>query len=271
MTTDARQQPRGEMPFLDHLEELRWRIIWSAGAVAVCTLVGFVLVNHFGVVQLLILPVQPLLDGQKLKYLSPADPFILVLKVSIVAGLILASPVVAWQVWLFLVPALEPHEKKVIVPSLWLGVVLFLSGVALAYFAALPLTLRFLMGFLSRSLEQQIVAGPYLGFVTRLLVSFGMIFELPVVVMILSAMGLITPEFLRDKRRHAIVIITVAASVISPGDVVSLTLMMMIPMIFLYELSIQLSKLIYRRKRKRGEEERQEPSREPPPGTVETR
>jgi len=266
MTQDDPRKQKGEMPFLDHLEELRWRLLWSAVAVAVAAGIGFFLVHYLGVVEVLIRPIQPLLgEGERLDYLSPADPFFLVLKLSVVIGLILASPVVIYQIWAFLSPALEDHERKVIIPALYLGLVLFVAGVAMAYYLALPITLRFVMGFLPGLLEQQIVAGPYLAFVTRLLLAFGIVFELPVVVMILTSLGLLTPDFLRNKRRHAVVGITVLASFLSPGDVITVTLLMMVPLILLYELSILLSVLIYR-----GRKERElQHSEEAPPGAVE--
>ncbi|HEX8317149.1 twin-arginine translocase subunit TatC [Longimicrobium sp.] len=238
----------GEMPFLDHLEELRWRILWSLLAVIACSIAGFVLVDRLGVMMLLIRPIEPFLHGEKLKYLSPTDPFFVTLKLAITTGLVLASPVVIYQVWAFLAPALLPSEKRVIVPSLYLGVVLFLGGVYMAYRFVLPVTLEFTMGFQTRFLEQNIVVGPYMAMVTRLLLAFGIVFELPVVILILSAMGLVTPEFLASKRRHAIAGITVVASVLTPGDVITVTLMMMVPLTLLYELSIVLSRLVARRR-----------------------
>jgi sec-independent protein translocase protein TatC len=241
--------PSGEMPFLDHLEELRWRMIWSLLAVMVCAIAGYFLVTRLDVLGLLIEPIKPFLHGSKLKYLSPTEPFFITLKLAVSVGLVLASPIVIYQVWAFLSPALMPGEKRVIVPALYLGLVLFAVGVVMSYKVVLPMTLAFTMGFQTESLEQNIVIGEYLGFVTRLLLAFGGVFELPVVILILSAMGLVTPEFLASKRRHAVVIITVLASVLTPGDVITLTLMMMVPLILLYELSIFLSRLVARKKR----------------------
>lgn len=259
------ENPRAEMPFLDHLEELRWRILWSLIAIALGTVVGFFLVHYLGVMELLIRPIEPLLaEGEKLKYLSPSDPFFITLKLAVTVGVILAFPVVVYQAWIFLSPALEDEEKKVIIPSLYLGLVLFCAGVAMAYYAALPVTLRFFMGFLTGFLEQNIVIGPYLGLVTKILLAFGILFELPVVVMILTALGLITPDFLKDKRRHAAVALTIVASFITPGDMITVTLLMMIPLLLLYELSILLSRMIHRRR-----EARMEASVEPPEGAVE--
>jgi sec-independent protein translocase protein TatC len=241
--------PAGEMPFLDHLEELRWRLIWCLIAVLVCAVAGFFLVTRLDVLGILIEPIKPFLHGGKLKFLSPTEPFFITLKLAISVGLVLASPIVVYQVWAFLAPALLPHEKRIIVPALYLGLVLFGLGVLMSYKIVLPMTLDFTMGFQTESLEQSIVIGEYLGFVTRLLLAFGGVFELPVVILILSSMGLVTPEFLAGKRRHAIVIITVLASVLTPGDVITLTLMMMAPLILLYEFSIFLSRLVTRRRR----------------------
>jgi sec-independent protein translocase protein TatC len=265
MTQDT-AAARGEMPFLDHLEELRWRILWSLLALVIASVVGFLLVHYLGVMEILIRPIRPLLpEGQRLKFFSPADPFFITLKLALVAGVILSFPVIVYHAWAFLAPALEAHERRVIIPSMYMGLVLFCAGVAMAYFLALPLSLIFLMGFQTDFLEQSIEVGRYLAFVTRLLIAFGVVFELPVVVMILSALGLVTPEFLRSKRRHAIVAITVLASLLSPGDVITVTVLMMAPLILLYEFSILLSRMIYRRR------ERQEltASPEPPPGAVE--
>jgi sec-independent protein translocase protein TatC len=157
-------------------------------------------------------------------------------------------------VWSFLSPALEKREKRLIVPALYLGMLLFIAGMALAYYAALPVTLQFFQQFQTGSLVANYEINNTLGFITKLLLAFGFVFELPIVIMVLSMMGLVTPEFLRQKRRHAIVFLTVLASFITPGDAVTLTIMMMIPLVFLYEFGIFLSKLVYRGKVKREKE-----------------
>ena len=237
-----------EMPFLDHLEELRWRILWSLLAVTFASVIGFLLVMKLNVLGILIRPIEPFLEGSRLKYLSPMEPFFITLRLGILTGLILASPVVIYQAWAFFSPALLPSEKRVIMPALFMGLVLFAIGVTAAYIVVLPMTLKFTMGFQTEALEQAITIGPYLEVVTRVLLAFGAVFELPVVILILSALGLVTPEFLASKRRHAIAIIAVTASVLTPGDVITLTILMMVPLIALYELSIVLSRLVVRRR-----------------------
>ncbi|MGD2120270.1 MAG: twin-arginine translocase subunit TatC [Gemmatimonadota bacterium] len=248
---------RGEMPFLDHLEELRWRILWSLLALVVGTVVGFVFVYKFGVMELLIRPMRTAYGDPdfRLIYLSPADPFFVTLKLAVVVGVLLAFPIIVYHIWSFLSPALEKHEKRAIIPALYLGFFLFCAGVALAYFVALPLTMEFFQNFQAEFLEEQLEQAKTLAFITKLLIGFGIIFELPVVVMILSALGLVTPEFLKSKRRHAMVLITVLASFLTPGDVITLTIMLMVPLFFLYEFSIFLSRMIWKRKRAREAEE----------------
>jgi sec-independent protein translocase protein TatC len=258
------------MPFLDHLEELRWRIFWSVLAVAIGAGVGFAIVYYFEVLELLIAPVRAARNDPdfRLIYLSPADPFFIKLKLGVVLGVIMAFPVLVYQVWSFLSPALEKEEKRAIVPALYLGLLLFMAGVAMAYFAALPVTLEFFQKFEGESMQEQLEIGKTLAFITKLLLAFGVVFELPVVVMVLTALGLVTPEFLRKKRRHAAVGMTVLASFLTPGDVITLTVLMMIPLLLLYELSIFLSAGIVRRRRKK-EQEVLEPSMVPPDGSVE--
>lgn len=237
------------MPFLDHLEELRWRILYGLITLIIGSIIGFLVVTEFDVLGLLIAPVQPYLGAdQRLAYLSPADPFFITLKLALLVGVLLSAPVLVYQVWAFVAPALHRDERRVIVPSFYFGLLLFAMGVALAYFAALPVSLKFFAGFQTESLEQNITIGPYLSLVVRMLLAFGLVFEMPVVILILSAFGIVDPAMLRSKRRHAIVIITVVASVITPGDVVLLTLFLMVPLVLLYEMSILLSGMMERRR-----------------------
>jgi len=258
------------MPFLDHLEELRWRILWSLLALALCTAFGFWLVWRFEALELLMHPIRQAWDDPNLRliYLSPADPFFILLRLAIYCGVILSSPIIVYQIWSFLSPALESREKRAIIPALYLGVVLFIAGVALCYFAALPVTLAFFQKFLISSLEGTLEINATLGFMVKMLLAFGAVFELPIVIALLSVVGLVTPKFLREKRRHAIVLITILASFITPGDAITLTIMMMLPLVLLYELGIGLSVGIYRGKQKRAAE--YEAGLDAPPGALES-
>jgi sec-independent protein translocase protein TatC len=235
----------GEMPFFDHLEELRWRLIWSVLAVISGTAVGFLLATRFDLIAHLKRPLDPYIDGSALIALSITDPFMITFKLALTIGIILAAPVIVYQMWSFFAPALTKREKRAIVPSLYLGVVLFAVGVAVAYFYVLPLTARFLAGFQTESLTLAMTGTAYFGFVIRLLVAFGLVFQLPVVILILASLGLVSSRFLAAQRRYAFAAITVLSALITPGDVAS-TILMMGPLMLLYEISIMLTRVVER-------------------------
>jgi sec-independent protein translocase protein TatC len=245
------------MPFLDHLEELRWRILWAVIALIVTTALSMAVVMNFDVVGLLKRPIDPFLvaEGGKLVYLGPTDPIFIIIKIALSMGFILSSPIIFYHVWSFLSPALLPRERRAIVPALYLGVILFAAGVMLAYFVALPFTLKFTMSLLDDSLAPQITAGLYFSFVLKLLLGFGVLFEMPVVVLILTSIGLVTSKFLRSKRRYAIAGMAVAAALITPGDAITATLVLMGPLLLLYELSIGLARLVERNRERATEAE----------------
>lgn len=235
------------MPFFDHLEELRWRLAWSLLALAMSTAVGFYVAMRFDVLALLKRPLDPFIDADApLLALSVTTPFFITFKVALTMGVLLALPVIAYQVWSFLSPALTKREKRAIVPALYMGAVLFCMGVAMCYVYVLPMTLKFLAGFQTNTLQFALTADFYFGFVLKLLVAFGVLFELPVVVLILATLGLVTSKFLKEKRRYAIAGMAVTAAFITPGDAITATVFMMGPLILLYELSILLARLVER-------------------------
>ncbi len=242
--------PFMESGILDHLEDLRWRIFKVAAALMVGFGVGFAVVHYLHVTALLIKPIHPYLPDGRLNAFSPTQPFFLEIKLAFIVGAVLVSPVLLYQVWAFLSPNLGAEHRKLVIPTLYMGVVLFAAGVAMAYFVVLPLGLRFLFSFQRDYLQPTIGAHEYLGFVVRLMGGFGVVFELPVVMMILSSLGLVTPRFLREKRRYSIVIICVCSAIMTPPDVFS-QVMMMIPLLGLYELSIVLSALVWKRRDRR--------------------
>jgi sec-independent protein translocase protein TatC len=188
--------PGKEMPFLDHLEELRRRLFWMAGAVLVGIVVAFALLSKLDIIRLLERPILPLLHGQKLIYTHPGTSFHILLNASLALGLILASPVIVGQVWGFLSPALYSHEKRVVIPVLIAMVILFLLGISLSYFVVLPLTLRFLMSIESTALTPMISATEYFDLAISMCLAFGLIFEVPIAVLALTALGIVTPAFL---------------------------------------------------------------------------
>ena len=237
-----------EMPFLDHLEELRWRIIWSLAAIIVGVGIGFVLVIKFNLLIWLQGPITPYLKGHRLMNTHPGGGFSIMLSTSIMIGVVMALPVVLYQAWLFLAPALHRHEKKVVLPVIIGAVFLFICGSALAWWFVLPMTLRFLTSMGDEAFDQMISATEYFGFATSLVLAMGAVFELPIVILALSALGLVTPKLLSRFRRHALVGSYVVAAFITPGDAFFTSVILTAPLYLLYELSIVLSWLVFRRR-----------------------
>ena len=233
----------GEMPFLDHLEELRKRLIWSLIALVALSVVGFFLVTECGVLEILERPFNQVLPDEGLRYTSPTTPVVITFKLAFVVGFILALPVIAYQAWAFFSPALYEQEKKYIIPAITVGFVLFLAGIAMAYFLVLPLGLRFLIGFQAETLTPIITVDEYLRFATRLILAFGIIFEMPVVLVLLSFLGIVTPAGLRKYQRQALVGLAVATALLTPADLGTM-FMLLAPMVLLYELSIWLVRLV---------------------------
>ncbi len=237
----------GEMPFLEHLDELRSRLIWVGVSVLLLSVAGFFIVTELDVIGLLKRPITPLIPDGMLLFTSPTEPMTVTLKLSFVVGIILGLPIIVYHSWAFLAPALFEKEKRMIVPALLGAFVLFLLGVAMAYFLVLPFGLRFLLGFQTQALAPIITIGEYLRFATRLILAFGLIFQLPLVALLLSVMGLIDADVLRRFRRHAIVAVSLLAALLTPADVGTM-LMMMVPLLVLYEFSILVVSLVDRRR-----------------------
>ncbi len=246
---EAETRDRGEMPFLDHLEELRWRLLKALIAVVAGVVIGYAVVTQFDVIAVLKTPIDPFLPaGQKLLFTSPLDPFILTLKLALVIGLLVASPVLLWQGWAFLRPALYERERRAIVPVAMLGVGLFLVGAAAAFTWVLPLALKVLLGFQGESLQGFITATEYFSLATTVVLSFGAIFELPLVLVLLVYLRIISAAFLRRHRRTFVIANAILSSVLTPGDIVVMTAVVMIPVQLFYELSIVLATVLERRR-----------------------
>ncbi len=247
----AKHTEMAEMPFLDHLEELRWRLIWSLIALAVGIGVAFAVLIKFDIVAVLERPILPYLHGHKLVYTHPSDSFSIYMTSSFAIGIFLALPVIVYQLWLFVSPALFKHEKRMVIPVIFGAVFLFASGVALSFFVVLPLAISWLMGFQTASLEPMITASEYFGFALSMSLAFGLCFELPIVILALATLGIVTPKFLNTYRRHAIVLCVIVGAFLTPGDLVWTTIAMAVPLYLLYEVSVLLTYGIERRRRKR--------------------
>ena len=240
----------GEMPFLDHLEELRLRILRSLAAVVVGFAIGLWAVERFQLVTVLKAPIAKYLTGGKLIVTSPTEPLMIVFKLGFVVGLVLASPIILWQLWAFLAPALYEREKKALVPSLFVGLVLFLTGATLAYLFVVPQALRVLFSFQSEAIAPFITYDAWFGFVLQVVLALGISFELPLVMVILSWLGVIGPGELHRFRRYAIVCSFVAGAVLSPGADLLSMIMMTVPLLFLYEVGVAGSAIVHRRRAK---------------------
>ena len=242
--------PAGEMPFLDHLEELRLRILRSLAAVVIAFGLGLWLVQQFQLVSVLKAPIAPyLLDG-KLVVTSPTEPVMIVLKLGFLVGLVLASPIILWQTWAFLAPALYEREKKALVPSLFIGLLLFLTGAVLAYLYVVPQALRVLFSFQSEAIAPFITYDNYFGFVMQVVLALGISFELPLVIVILSWLGVVGPAELNRFRRYAVVLAFIAGAVLSPGADLLSMVMMTVPLLLLYEVGVAGSVVVHRRRRR---------------------
>ncbi|MFI5279637.1 MAG: twin-arginine translocase subunit TatC [Gemmatimonadales bacterium] len=247
---------RGEMPFLDHLEELRWRLIKSLIAIAVGIGGGYALVTNVDLIAFLKRPIDPYLpEGKKLLFTHPMEPFMLTLKLALVVGVVVAVPVVLWQVWGFLRPALYRRERRVVLPLGMAAVGMFLLGAASAFYIVMPLAIKMLWGFQTGSLAPMITAEEYFGFATAVILSFGVVFELPLLALLLIYLRILSAAFLNKHRRTFIVVNAIASAVLTPGDLVVMTLIVMIPVQLFYELAVVMA-LIMERRRAKADAER---------------
>lgn len=242
----------GEMPFLDHLEELRARILKALGAVIAGFAVGLWVVQRFEFVTLLKQPIAPYLPDGRLTVLSPTEPVMIVLKLSFLIGLVLASPFLLYQIWGFLSPALYEKERRAFVPALLVGTLLFLVGAGLGYVYVVPQALRVLFSFQSAALQPMITYDAYFSFVIQILIGLGLSFEIPLVITILAAFGLVTPAKLHRFRRIEVVLAFVGGALLSPGADLLSMFMMTIPILLLYEVGVAGAILMHRRRLRRA-------------------
>jgi len=264
-----KKNANGEMTFLQHLEELRWHIIRSILAIVIMAIVAFkfsrfifddILIapqnagfftNHI-LCKLAALTHSPSLciNTKPLKLINTLlfGQFSIDMKVSAIGGFILASPYVFWEFWRFLAPAFLSNERKHARGAVFYISSLFFVGVLFGYYIIVPFTIHFLGTYsVSNQVDNLISINSYFSTVSSSALASGLIFELPVITYFLSKIGLVTPKFMRKYRRHAIIVILIVAAVISSPDVIS-QIMVAIPLIFLYEISIWVSSAVYRRK-----------------------
>ncbi len=226
------------MPFLEHLEELRWRIIKSLAVVGVAALVCFYFSGYL--LDILTRPIKLFEPSPELIYLSPFGMFMVRINVSIVAGIILSLPVIFYQSWAFVSPGLLEHERKYVPYVVGLSVLCFVLGAMMAYFIVAPFAIRFMVKMGTSDIAPKWDIGKYIGMILRLVLAFGIIFELPVAAYFLSRLGIIGPAGMKRYRRYAIILIFILSGILTPPDVIS-QIFMALPLILLYEMSILLA------------------------------
>lgn len=253
--TDPEEELNGkQMSFLEHLEELRQRLMRCIiGTVATTCICFYFRDQIYGY---LAAPLTATLSrlhlSPKLVYVNPVDPFNLYIKLSIMGGVFLACPWILYQIWLFISPGLYKHEKRYIWPFIILTSSLFIGGGFFAYKLALPAALEFLVRF-AQQFQPMVEINEYFDLAIQIIVAVGLIFELPVAIMLLSLFGIVTPKFLWKNLRYAILITAVLSAAIIPSNDLASIFIVWIPLVALYMLSILLSWLVWVRRRKKAQ------------------
>ncbi len=248
MTTELDKQP-----FTTHLEELRSRLIKAFIAVAIGFLISYGFKEE--IFKILTHPlVKAMKPGDHLVYTNLPEAFFTFLKTAFIFGIMLASPVLIYQFWMFVAPGLYDREKRMVMPILLLSVFFFAGGALFGYFVVFPFGFRFFLSFGSDTIRPLPSMKEYLGFSSTLLLAFGLIFELPLVITFLARLGIVSVDWLKKVRKYAILVFFVAAAILTPPDVVT-QIMMAVPLMVLYEISIVGARLFGR---KRGEAEKGE-------------
>ena len=225
-----------KIPFTEHLEELRKRLIVCFIAVGV----GFVISYGFKekLFQILTCPlIRVMQTGDKLIFTGLPEAFFTYLKVAFLSGIILAAPVIFYEFWMFVAPGLYDKEKRLMVPIVVLSTVFFVGGAFFGYFIVFPYGFKFFLGFASEIIRPLPSMREYLGFASKLLLAFGLVFELPLIITFLAKLGMVSVSFLKKNRKYALLLFFIGAAILTPPDVVT-QIMMALPLILLYEVSI---------------------------------
>ena len=229
-----------EMSFLDHIEELRWRIIYSLIGIVVFTIIAWVFINPLVEVVLL----KPARDAHaSLQNLRPFGQLFLYFQVAIIVGIVASVPNIFYQLWKFIAPALKRNERKYILRIVIFSTFCFLAGIAFAYFVMLPMAMKFAAQFGTVEIKNEFAIDEYMSIIISVMLAAGVVFELPMVSFFLSKLGILTPKFMRKYRRHAIVIILVLAAILTPGTDPVSQVILAVPLVLLYEISIFISKI----------------------------
>lgn len=229
-----------DLTFYEHLDELRFRILKSVLAVVVLTVFSWFFSDK--ILQVLTRPA-----GQ-LVFLQPAEAFLVRFKVALGSGLILALPVILFQAWRYLNPALLRMERRALALTVFFSCLLFLCGAASAFFVVLPAGVRFLLGMGTDTIRPMISLDSYFSFASAFMIAFGLVFQLPLAVVVLAKLGIVTPEFLKAKRKYVIMGVFILAAILTPGPDILSQFLMAVPTLILFEISILLAGLVVRKK-----------------------
>ena len=244
-----------KLPFTAHLEELRRRLIICFAAIGVGFVISYVFSKRlFEILMMPLLSAMP--PEEKLIYTGLPEAFFTYLKVAFLAGVLLAIPVIMYQLWMFIAPGLYDKEKRLILPVVFLSSIFFVGGALFGYFVVFPFGFQFFMGFASDYVRPLPSMKEYLSFSAKLLFAFGIVFELPLFITFLARLGVVDVPFLKARRKYAILLFFVFAAILTPPDVIT-QIMMALPLMLLYELSI-LGARLFGRKKAQAEEPKQE-------------
>jgi sec-independent protein translocase protein TatC len=238
-----------KMSFLEHLEELRKRLIYSAYSLLAGCAIAYIFIQR--IFAFVMLPMQHMLpEGNKLIYTAGAEPFMLYLKIGLIAGIFFSSPLIIWQLWKFISPGLYTHEKKFAIPFVLLSTTFFVLGGLFSHYVAFPWTWKFFISFSTDYMVFLPKIDDAFTLYTKMLLGFGLVFEMPLLIFFLSYVGLVTHRSLWKFNKYAIVLSFIIGGVLTPGPDVVSQFLMATPMVVLYNLSILIAFVVTRRKEK---------------------
>jgi sec-independent protein translocase protein TatC len=241
-----------KMSFLEHLDELRKRLVTSAIALGVGFLISFAFIGRL--FEFIMVPLQQMLPkGGTLIYTEPMEAFMLYLRVALLVGVILAAPVILWQFWLFVAPGLYAREKKFVIPFVVLGTIGFVTGALFSHYLLFPWTWKYLASFSTDYMTFAPRIEPVFSLYSKMLLGMGVVFQMPTVVLFLAKMGVVTGRFLVKKFKYAVLIIFVVAAIITPSADIGTQVLFALPMIGLYLISIVIAFIFGKRRRKPSE------------------
>lgn len=240
---DQIDKKEGEMSFLDHLEELRWRLIYAVIGIFIGAVVAWIFIEPL-VNYILLKPAKD--AGTLLQNLKPFGQLILFIQVAVIAGIILSLPNIFYQLWKFIAPALQKTEKKYVFGVVFFTSICFLAGVVFAFFVILPLALQFVGEFGTEEIVNNFAINEYMNIIISLMLGAGLVFELPMLSFFLTKLGILTPTFMRKYRKYAIVVLLIFSAMFTPPDPAS-QIMLGVPLVLLYEISIFISKISMKR------------------------